>query len=353
MIYFENTWCQKCGHKLGFDSQTMQLQTLEPTAGETFTIYGQPGVTYRYCGNQNHGVCNWLVPANDGLVFCAACSLNKTIPNIGINNNLLHWRKLETAKHRLVYSLMRLNIMPVDGGFQPPLQFEFLENAASGRVMTGHENGLITINIEEADDVVREQVRSNMGEPYRALLGHLRHEVGHYYWDILIRNTRHIQDYRNLFGDESRDYSQSLSAYYTNGPQQNWQLQHISSYASAHPWEDWAETWAHYMHMLDTLETGYSFGLDIHPRAGKENPETVATLDIDPYVTRDFKQIVNRWLPFTYAMNSINRSMGHVDLYPFVMSTGIIKKLNFIHEVIWALKTPVQAADTATIQAVA
>jgi hypothetical protein len=334
LVYFENTFCERCGHSLGFDTQSMELCTLVPSNNHQFFIYGKGNDTFSYCYNHQYSVCNWLVPSSSQDIFCKACSLNKTIPNLLDYRNLPLWQMLENAKHRLVYSLLKLQLPIRNKRLDPTtgLAFDFLADFdPSNRVITGHSSGLITINIEEADDAVRERNRTSMGEPYRTLLGHFRHETGHYYWDILVKNSHLLEEFRTLFGYEQYDYSEALANYYRNGPPLNWMQQNISAYASSHPWEDWAESWAHYMHMMDTLETAYAFGLDVTPYILNPSEGVRATMDIDPYYLADFNDIIKRWLPFTYAMNSINRSMGYRDLYPFVMSEPVIKKLAFIH----------------------
>jgi hypothetical protein len=336
LVYFENTYCERCGHLFGFDKELMTLCTLVPSSNENFYIYNGAGKEYKYCINHTHGVCNWLVEAESEDIYCAACEPNRMIPDLTNPVHVEEWAKLEKAKHRLIYTLLRLGLPIVSKDREPAtgLAFNFLADIdINTRVLTGHEEGLITINAEEADDLVRERVRHQMGEPYRTLLGHFRHEVGHYYWSRLIQNSNHLYEFRNIFGDEQADYKIALEKYYEHGAPANWQQHHISAYASSHPWEDWAESWAHYLHMMDTLETAWSFGLNVSPMIAHSSPELVATMDVDPYYLQNFNDIIGRWLPFTYAMNSINRSMGHVDLYPFVMSSEVINKLAFIHKV--------------------
>jgi hypothetical protein len=349
LIYFDNTYCEQCGHPLGFDSETMELHTLVNTqSNQLFEKYNEPGKTVKYCANHAYAVCNWLVPSNSQSGYCLACSLNKIIPDLTLPENRGHWQLLEKAKHRLVYTLMRLNLplRSKDQDAVTGLAFNFLANANyANRVLTGHEQGLITINIEEADDVARELARKNMGEPYRTLLGHFRHEIGHYYWDVLISRSNALFDFRNMFGDEQLLYDEALQNYYQFGPKQNWLQNHITPYASAHPWEDWAETWAHYMHMLDTLETAWTFGLDIDPKVPNAESVVKATMDVDPFTLENFTDIIHRWLPFTYAMNSINRSMGQRDLYPFVMSDQVIQKLQFIHKLIRGFRSGTNQAS--------
>jgi hypothetical protein len=238
---------------------------------------------------------------------------------------------MEVAKHRLIYSLLRfgLPVAPKTDGNEG-IAFDFMADLSpEQRVMTGHDHGVITLNIEEADEAERVRNKLDLGEKYRTLLGHFRHEIGHYYWDLLIDKSPVIRGFRLLFGDERKDYGEALKSYYQNGAPENWMDHFISPYASAHPWEDWAETWAHYMHLMDTLETAYAFGISIHP--GKAQ-DLDADIRKDPYAIKDFHQIIGMWLPLTFAVNSLNRSMGHPDFYPFVISPVVIEKLRFIHE---------------------
>lgn len=218
------------------------------------------------------------------------------------------------------------------------LGFDFLAGPGRGtlqaeEVVTGHARGLITIDIAEADDAVRERHRQDMAEPFRTLLGHFRHEVGHYYWDRLVAGCVWLSAFRTLFGDERSDYPAALRAHYAAGPAADWQERFVSSYASTHPWEDFAETWAHYLHIVDALETAYAFGLAIHPRAGRDAALSVC-VDFDPYLQSDFDALVKAWLPLTYAVNSLNHSVGQPDLYPFVLAPTVMGKLRFIHGLI-------------------
>lgn len=332
-LYFENTHCESCGSSLGFLAESMDLHTLTSKDDITFGIRGREG-TYRYCSNAQYDVCNWIIPEDHEGDFCPACSLNHTIPNLQVVGNQLLWHKMEMAKHRLIYTLLRLNL-PVYSKMEDAetgLGFEFLAEIGAP-VLTGHAQGMITLNIAEADDAERAKRRADMGEPYRTLLGHFRHEVGHYYWDRLIKDSEFIDEYRELFGDDREDYGKALETYYQNGAPEDWQEHYISEYATAHSWEDWAESWAHYLHLLDTLETAYAFGLKVKPKTPVKDESVEASIDINPYHLDDFEEIISMWLPLTFAMNSLNRSMGQGDTYPFVIPPPAIKKLSFIHKV--------------------
>ncbi|HBL42673.1 MAG TPA: hypothetical protein DDZ90_04700, partial [Planctomycetaceae bacterium] len=214
--------------------------------------------------------------------------------------------------------------------------FDFLRaTGQKPRVLTGHANGLITLNIEEADDSIREKARKEMHEPYRTLLGHLRHEIGHYYWDRLVSDTPWLEKYRELFGDEREDYSAALKRNYEQGPPANWAQNHISSYASIHPWEDWAECWAHYLHVVDSLDTALRFGLRGEDVEQAVEPFTVNDL-YDPKApdAEHVILLINSWVQLTTVLNELARSMGHQDFYPFVMSRTVLRKLHFIQMIV-------------------
>jgi hypothetical protein len=339
LIYFENSYCEKCGYLLGFDPEKLQLFTLKFIEEGVFSVYGDANTKeYQYCANHDHGVCNWIVERNRSSPYCRACSLNRIIPNLGKKEFLERWNTIENAKHRLIYSLLRMKLPVVNKSedMDKGLLFDFMADESSNseqRILTGHANGVITLNIAEADDIEREMARKAMDEVYRTVLGHFRHEVGHYYWNLLIQNSDYLESYRNIFGDESEDYGEALKRHYKDGAPEGWNQHFISAYASSHPWEDWAETWAHYLHIIDTLETAYSFGLSVSPNV-KVIPEILKTeLNTDPYIIKDFGNILSMWLPITFAINSINRSMGLHDIYPFVIYPKVIEKLKFIHEV--------------------
>jgi len=333
LLYFENTRCERCGHVLGYLPDRALLSALAPQDGQRWRPLAAPEALQRFCANAAHDACNWLVPATASRTFCQACRLNRTIPDLGPPDHLLRWQRLEAAKHRLVYGLLRFGL-PVVSKLDDPdagLAFDFLaESAAAPPVVTGHAEGLITINLAEADDAERERIRQEMGEPYRTLLGHFRHEVGHYYWDRLVRDGLWLAAFRELFGDERQDYGACLEAHHAEGPPPDWQERFVSGYASAHPWEDFAETWAHYLHIVDTLETAAAFGLSVRPTAGRD-PALAMAIDFDPYLQGDFDALLRAWLPLTYAVNSLNQSMGQPDLYPFVLAPTVIGKLRFVH----------------------
>jgi hypothetical protein len=335
LLYFENNICLHCQHTVGFDSTALSLITLVPENATTFSGFSNKKDIYRFCKNAEYGTCNWLVASSDPSPYCQACALNRVIPALTTEENMKRWKSIEVAKHRLIYSLLRLDL-PITvkkDNEEEGIAFDFMADMSSReRVITGHDNGTITVNIEEADEAERVRHKLDLGEKYRTLLGHFRHEIGHYYWEVLIKNSSSIKKFRQLFGDENKDYAAALETYYQTGPSANWSEYFISPYATAHPWEDWAESWAHYLHMMDTLETAYSFGIRINSAELHDETGVKANIIRDPYAIPEFRRIIKLWLPLSFALNSLNRSMGHPDFYPFIISAAVVDKLEFIHE---------------------
>lgn len=290
-----------------------------------------PGETqfYRCKNGIDYDVCNWLV--NDTSTnYCISCQLNHTIPNLVEENRRAWWNSLEYAKRRLIYSLLSLGL-PVIGKDKDPsgLAFKFMEDQRTNpevfeeHINTGHFDGMITINIAEADNVKREIARQYTKELYRTLLGNFRHESGHYYFLKLINTDELKQQFISLFGDYTADYGVALKNYYDNNFVTPHDPNMISHYAQAHPWEDWAEVWAHYLHMIDTLETANQYQLE----------QSSAEFD-------DIENTFGKWSELTLLLNSLNRSMGLEDAYPFTLSELSLKKLRFVHELIYPSSSP-------------
>ncbi|MBK5928091.1 zinc-binding metallopeptidase family protein [Rhodobaculum claviforme] len=343
-VYFNNSLCTACGAEIGFAPGAMAM--VAPGPDGSATVQGR---RWRKCTHYAQLMgCNWMVEGEDaGLTqpFCVSCRLNRTVPDLSQPWNRTLWKRLEEEKRRLIYAALRLGL-PVAPMADGPggLAFDFLADVApsfseTGRVMTGHAEGLITINIAEADPVARERMRAQMAEPYRTILGHLRHESGHYYWDRLVRGTALLGPFRALFGDDSADYNAALAQHYANGPPPDWPQHHVSAYAAAHPWEDWAESWNHYLLMLDTLETAWAFGLGLDPGATAARA-LAADPARDPYRPTDFDTLVAQWLPLTVAINALNASMGHEPAYPFALGAVALRKLAFVHAVVRGTPPP-------------
>ena len=339
-VFFRNSVCLACNTPLGYEPSSGQVVPL--VAGEidgTWHRAGHERILYWRCANLDSAGCNWLVDATDAgntRRLCIACRLNRTIPDLSIEENRLLWGRIEVAKRRLVADLLLLGLpvaSRVDQDGEKGLAFDFLRQQPGGpAVLTGHDGGVITLNIEEADDVKREETRANLHEPYRTLLGHLRHEIGHYYWDRLIAGSERLAEFRELFGDERADYAAALQRNYEQDPPADWRERHVSAYASVHPWEDWAETWAHYLHMVAALETSLSFGLEAGNLELEIEPFSRAALwrPDDPGAER-FLFFLNAWIQLTAVLNEMSRAMGQPDLYPFAIPRAAVSKLQFIH----------------------
>lgn len=343
-LYFENTLCLDCKRTLGFIPSVLRLSAFEPAGGELWKSLAPdaPG-EFRRCLNYSvQDVCNWMVPAESPDKLCFSCRLNNIIPNLDKRENRILWFKVEQAKRRLLYTLLGLGLPIVDRKEDPAsgLVFNFKEDipyAINGRVLTGHYKGVITVNIKEADPSAREEIRKRMNEKYRTLLGHFRHEIGHYYWDRVIDGSKWLDECRTVFGDERADYQESLRRYYAEGPRKGWEREYISAYGSSHPWEDWCETFAHYLHMMDTMETAHDYGFAIHGEAitdpsGLVKGEALASGAGCPA----FDDILKHMISLTHVMNALNRSMGMPDPYPFtLLGAPVVEKLHFIHRVIY------------------
>ena len=345
LVFFENVECVNCKHKLAYLPDVKLQASLDPMGEDLWRSPATParGRSYRLCQNYRvENVCNWAIAAEDTNLYCQSCRLTRVIPDLGRPEHREAWFRLEVAKRRLVYTLMGLGL-PLASKTERPdgLAFEFLADPATpvaGPVLTGHDEGVITVNVAEADDSQREKRRTQMHEPYRTLLGHFRHEIGHYYWDRLIRESDWLTGFRDLFGDERADYAEALQEHYKKGPPADWQEHFVSAYSSSHPWEDWAETWAHYLHMTDTLETAMACGLSLRPKRSDE-PVLKPDLALSDGRPWSFDAMITHWFPLTYVLNNLNRGMGLPDGYPFVLSTPVLDKLRFVHQVVSAVST--------------
>jgi hypothetical protein len=341
LVFFENVRCLKCSETLAFVPELADVSTVVPTEDGLWVSADKrlEGRKFRPCKNSvDHEICNWTVPAEDPEEYCLSCRLTRTIPDLSQPGNLLALQKMETAKRRLVYTLLSLKLpvanKAVDAASGLVYDFKVDLSASGGeQVLTGHDDGVITMNLAEADDVERERRRLALNEPYRTLLGHLRHEVGHYYWDVLVDGSEHLEGYRELFGDERENYQEALEHHYKGGAPADWPDRFVSAYATMHPWEDWAETFSHYLHIVDTLETAASCGFSLKPMRPDEPALDVAT---DPVEQRSepFDVFIEQWRVLTYALNNLNRSLGQPDAYPFVLPAPAIEKLRFVHTVI-------------------
>ena len=319
-MFFDNVKCLECGRELGFAPEVQSIVALEATPNGNYLVRVRPNMPYSKCQNyREYQACNWLVPVESGVALCRSCRLNRIVPDLSNDGNRVKWSRVEAAKRRLIYSLdaLKLPLESKEANAELGLAFDIKANTADCAVMTGHSDGVIAFNLDEADSVTREKTRLAMNERYRSPLGHFRHESGHYYFDVLLRDSPMIAEFRQLFGDEREDYDAALKHHYACVGSAEPSPNFVSQYASSHPWEDWAETWAHYLHMVDTLETAQSFGF-MKNRA------------------KTFVELIDNWLRLTVVLNALNRSMGLDDAYPFSIGSVVQGKLEFVHRIVVA-----------------
>ncbi|TFV58867.1 hypothetical protein E4P42_10220 [Mycobacterium sp. PS03-16] len=339
-LAFENSLCLNCGSALGFSLDDMALLVIAPPA-DSDHAGAVSERQYRLCANMHLAECNWLVEKGPVAQLCASCALTRTRPQDTDTTALAAFAVAERAKRRLIAELHELKL-PIVGRDEDPdygLAFDLLSSEAE-KVFTGHANGIITLDLAEGDDVHRERLRVAMDEPYRTLLGHFRHEIGHYYFYRLIGpSPAYLARFTELFGDPDTDYQAALDRHYSQGAPDGWEADHVSSYATMHPAEDWAETFAHYLHIRDTLDTAAAFGF---APAG-------ATFERRVLGRSGFDTIIEMWLPLSWALNMVNRSMGRDDLYPFVLPPPVLEKMRFLHTVIDEITSdPAKLASVST-----
>ncbi|MEH3143311.1 MAG: putative zinc-binding metallopeptidase [Mycobacterium kyogaense] len=324
-LAFENSVCLSCGSALGFSLDDMALLVIAPPA-ESEHAGAVDETRFQLCANLHLAECNWLVEKGPIAKLCVSCALTRTRPNDADTIALAAFAAAEKAKRRLIVELHELKLPIVGRDMDPQFGLAFdLLSSQFEKVFTGHDNGIITLDLAEGDDVHREQLRISMDEPYRTLLGHFRHEIGHYYQYRLIGTSdAYLQRYRELFGDPDADYQEALDRHYSQGAPAGWEADYVSSYATMHPAEDWAETFAHYLHIRDTLDTAAAFGM----------APAAATFDRRVLGPSGFDTMIEMWLPLAWALNMVNHSMGKEDLYPFVLPAPVLEKMRFIHTVI-------------------
>lgn len=359
LLFFENSHCLRCGAELGFVPDRLSLCTVEASAGRGYRIHGEDagsdGVRgYRRCARAQLAACNWLV-ADGEPELCVSCRLTTVAPKMKIDADLQAFAKAEGAKRRLMYQLLDLDLPIVSRAQDPARGLAFVLGFRSDNdpVLTGHLAGVVTVDLSECNNAHRERMRETFGEAYRTLLGHFRHEIGHYYWTVLVERAGLQARFREQFGDEREDYAAALKRNYQGASRDDWSQRHVSAYAASHPWEDWAETFAHYLHIRDTLQTAAHFGLHVSPRAPTIPPAggKLSARASEEVAKRDFGSVIAEWLPLTYAFNAANRSMGKEDLYPFVLAPRVIDKLAFVHDLVRDVGAPRPQSAVKTSEA--
>ncbi len=326
--------CQICGHLLTFESSLcLSCGTPQGYDPRSVAVVGLPTDYSTACAAAARIGCNWQVPNDEVDAYgglCASCRITRTRPPETDVEAQQAFARTESDKRRLVFQLVDLGL-PVEPGH---LAFDLLSSAEQ-QVTIGHADGVVTIDLAEGDDAHREEVRRSMGEPYRTMLGHLRHEVGHYYWQVLVEaaSGEVLGEFRRLFGDERADYALALQTHYSQPARPGWNDTHVSTYAAAHPWEDFAETFAHYLHIRDALQSAAAYGVTVSGPLVAQKVELSAIPMLDGHDS-DAATLVSTWLALTFALNAVNRSMGKDDLYPFVLSGTVVGKLAFVHSLV-------------------
>ncbi|WP_418319003.1 zinc-binding metallopeptidase family protein [Piscinibacter sakaiensis] len=340
-VFFENSVCGACQSALGYVPSEGRMQAFDASESANSERSGEPlaegwlrkgggGGRLRPCTNRvQHDICNWMLDAGDDHDFCISCRLTEVIPSLDNPINLRHWAAIETAKRRLVYTLMKIGLTPkpkTGPDDKKGLAFHLLESLpGEAPVVTGHDDGLITLNIAEADDVQREAARVSLREPVRTLLGHLRHEVSHYLQQRYVTGCEGEAHCREIFGDERADYQAALQTHYSNGPPADWSSRFVSEYASCHPWEDWAETCAHYLLVIDAVETASSWGLRLNGHTSTEPADGAPPQNVPLE-----ELVLEHWLPVAQFLNAMNRSLGLPDGYPYLLPPRVLEKMSTV-----------------------
>jgi len=312
-LFFDNVVCVSCGTALAYARPEHDIVPLRPDG-----IYVDADRwVWHPCVNRDLFGCPWLTELAGQP--CFSCALTRTRPSDADLKGLSQFPLAEAAKRRLIVELdaLGLPIVTRDDDPEHGLAFDLLSSVAEN-VIIGHDNGIITLDLAEGDDAHRERMRMELAEPYRTLLGHFRHEIGHFYEDQLVGDANRDR-VREVFGDESADYQAAIDRHYAEGPPEGWEERYISAYATMHPFEDFAETFAHVMHISETVHTARAYGLST----------------VDPSAFSSFRDLVTGvWVPMSTALNQINRSMGAGDLYPFVLPPAVLDKLELVSELV-------------------
>ena len=355
-LFRDNTSCIRCGALVGYlpDRGWLLAFAKAPSrnnntqnAPQTY-INPHPALakrSFKTCtGRTAVHQCNWMIDATDAATQCLSCSLTRTIPDLSQPGAPERWAEAERAKRQTIGQLLRLRL-PVRSRHthRDGMWFDFLEPLPGTiPVLTGHADGLITLNLAEADPARRALIQEQMGESFRTLAGHIRHELAHYYWQLFSQNAEWLQQFRKVFGDERADYAQALDKHHKQGAPATWSSQFISPYASSHPWEDWAETFAHYLHMEEALHTADRLGLDLQRLHLRTDSFDRASLQVagSPALTPAFLHSIDRWVLLSLAANELNAALGHPHAYPFIFNPVSVSKLHAVHQALQKFAGP-------------
>lgn len=309
--------CPDCGRRLFFGN--LQCACGAPAAFDPETQGFASGVLH--CGNRSLIGCNWIAGAGG---LCRSCAMTEVLPDLSVAGNTGLLVATEAAKRWVLANLGRWGWFTMRDAGPRPVFHMLAEATQSGpaEVSMGHAAGTITINVVEADPAEQVRRREGLNEPFRTVIGHIRHELAHFLFQRLEYAPQFVAGFRGLFGDEQQDYTAALQRHYQVGPPAGWPERHISAYAAAHPHEDWAESTAHLLHLTDIVDSFVAAGL-----AGPDIPGS----GYDAYAEASAERLITRGAALGVALNHVNRSMGLADLYPFMHSPAISEKLVFVH----------------------
>ncbi len=299
--------CPKCRNRVWFNNCTCTCGLMVGYDPDADAMVSE----FTPCTNRDAIGCNWTADGDSG--FCRSCSMTRTHPDMAVDGNAELWTRAEAAKRWVIANLVALGWFGRNDAGDRPVFKLLSETTRDGpaRTVMGHADGLITINVSEADPAEIVARRERMEEPYRTMIGHFRHEIAHFlFLRLAAENEGFEVAFRVMFGDEREDYGGALKRHYAAEDDGGWRDAHISHYASAHPHEDWAETAAHVMHLTDLLDSAQALGF-----TNETPPDNLAAaMDIG------------------LAVNHLNRSMGMEDAYPFVVTEVVRQKLDFAAE---------------------
>jgi hypothetical protein len=338
LVFFENATCVRCQHTLAYLQDRELVGALNPLPdGKWQCIVGDQQPLYRLCDNYaRESVCNWAIPEQDPHSLCYSCRFTHVLPDLGQPANRTAWYKLEVAKRRLLYTLVRLGAAPISKAddSEKGLAFAFLADTSevgTAPILTGHANGTITINVAEADDVERERRRAQLHEPYRALLGHFRHESGHYYWDRLIKDGPALETFRELSATNGRIMRMRFTTIISKVRRQTGRAILSPPMPRHIPGRTGQKRGLTIF--TSSIRLKQQCGLALRPHRSDE-PKLKHGLDPTVRGGQSFDQLLESWFPLTYILNNLNRGLGLPDGYPFVLSPSAIDKLRFVHSTV-------------------
>ena len=299
--------CPTCANEVFFDS----LNCVHCSTGLVIELADDGGMTVaditttEPCARRPGWACNW--PAvGAGAPLCTSCVLVDA--GESWSNPLMV--PYLSAQRRALYQLTELGVPWVG---RSELRFAYRSSTAGHDAVMGHRSGEITLDLDEADPARGELIRATLGEHYRTPLGHIRHELGHFVWLTLVASdATRLAEFREVFGDERTDYAGALDNHYGRADDGSWRSHYASFYASAQPWEDFAESWAQVMHVHDVVETGAAWGVVARP---------ADSTDAGAWLTTS--------ITASLAANELARAMGMRDLYPFTLTPGVRAKVEF------------------------